>query len=42
VLDDTISAQRALDHLKAVDRTDTLPGFASSASTLPPASTLLP
>jgi len=33
-------AERALDHLKAVDRTDILPGFASSASTLPSASTL--
>jgi hypothetical protein len=39
---DTIYAQRALDHLKTVDRTDILPGFASSASTLPSASTLFP
>jgi hypothetical protein len=42
VLYNTIYAQRALDHLTAVDRTDILPGFASSASTLPSASTLYP
>jgi hypothetical protein len=42
VLYNTIYAQRALDHLKAVDRTDILPGLASSASTLPSASTLFP
>ena len=35
-------AQPALDHIKAVDRTDLLPGFAASASTLPSASTLFP
>jgi hypothetical protein len=42
VLYNTISAQRAVDHLKAVDRSDILPGLASSASTLPSASTLFP
>jgi len=36
VLYTTIYTQRALGHLKAVDRTDILPGFASSASTLFP------